>query len=272
MREQESQRLGIRRQPMTHGRRVARLLFPCVLFAAWTVASAQVSPRLSSEADIQSTERLPVPDPTRLTSQALREAIAALKAVIDTRMDAMEKTIELNAKRAERFAPEFDAKIKATFDLLSERFTGIGLQFEGIQLQFKERDTRVEQTARDSKTAVDAALQAAKEAVEKQNAASSQAAQKSEGAFTKQIDQLAELFRNGTKSLEDKITIANKVNDDKQSAINDRITRIEAIALGARTAKTDGQDNTLVIIAIIGGLVGVAGLFMVIVGAIRHKP
>jgi hypothetical protein len=109
---------------------------------------------------------------------------------------------------------------------------------------------------------VDAALQAAKEAVEKQNAASSQAAQKSEGAFTKQIDQLAELFRTGTKSLEDKIIISNKVSDDKLAALNERITRIESVAAGLRTAGGDNKDSTMMIIAIIGAGVGIVGLFL----------
>lgn len=213
----------------------------------------------------------PVPDPTALTSQQLFRELGALRAIIETRLDGMDKALEVFQKDRDKSRADIEGRLQSVRELLSERFKGIELQFEGIQLQFKERDTRVEQTARDSKTAVDAALQAAKEAVEKQNAASSQAAQKSEGAFTKQIDQLAELFRNGTKSLEDKITIANKVNDDKQSAINDRITRIEAIALGARTAKGDSSDSTLMIVAVIGALVGVAGVVIAVLGATRNK-
>lgn len=110
-----------------------------------------------------------------------------------------------------------------------------------------------------------------KEAVEKQNAASSQAAQKSEGAFTKSIDQLAELFRGSAKSLEDKIIIANKVSDDKLSAINDRITRIESLALGSRTASKDAGDNTMMLIAIIAGLVGIAGVVIAVISATRPR-
>ncbi|HEY5867080.1 MAG TPA: hypothetical protein VI542_16280 [Candidatus Tectomicrobia bacterium] len=228
--------------------------------------------RLPSEAELPyGQDRLPIPDPTRLTSQALDKAILALKDVIYTRLEGMDRALALFQTRTDQASKDLDARVLVLRDLIDERFKGMALQFEGIQLQFKERDTRVEQTARDSKTAVDAALQAAKEAVEKQNSASGQAAQKSEGAFTKQIDQLTELFRNGTKSLEDKITIANKVNDDKQSAINDRITRIEAIALGTRSAKDDSQDSTLMIIAVIGAAVGVAGVVMAVVGATRHS-
>lgn len=215
-------------------------------------------------------ERLPVPDPTRLTSQALDKAISALKDVIYTRLEGMDKALELLQAGAERNKKDLDERILILRTLFDERFKGVNIQLEGIQLQFKERDTRVEQTARDSKTAVDAALQAAKEAVEKQNAASSQAATKSELAFTKSIDQLAELFRTFAKSLEDKIVNANKVSDDKLSVINDRITRMESLSLGARAAQGDSATSTLLIVAVIGGIVGVGGLVMAIVSANRH--
>ncbi len=230
------------------------------------------TPRPAQEMDPAATgERFPVPDPTRLTTQAVREAIIALKDVINTRLEGMDKALQLLQARSDRFPAELDAKISMARDVIFERFKGIELQFEGIQLQFKERDTRVEQTARDSKTAVEAALQAAKEAVEKQNAAFSQATQKSEGAFTKQIDQLAELFRTGTKALEDRITVVNKVSDDKLSAINERIARIESISLGTRAATKDANDNTMVVIAVIGGVVGITGVVITIVVAMRAR-
>jgi cobalamin biosynthesis Mg chelatase CobN len=208
----------------------------------------------------QSGDRRPVPDPTILTTQALREAILALKDVIYTRLEGMDKALQLLQARADRLPAEIDTKVESVKNLLTERFKGIELQFDGIQLQFKERDTRVEQTARDSKTAVDAALQAAKEAVEKQNAASSQAAQKSETAFTKQIDALGDNFRTGTKALEDKIATGQKVSDDKQAAINDRLARIESGLLSQRATQGDQKDSTMLILAIVGTLVGVGGL------------
>ena len=108
--------------------------------------------------------------------------------------------------------------------------------------------------------------------MEKQNAASSQAAQKSELAFTKSIDQLAELFRTSAKSLEDKIVNANKVNDDKQVATNDRITRIESITIGQRNATSDVRDSTMVVLGVIGGLVGVVGIVFAAVSFARTRP
>lgn len=207
------------------------ILFSFTVLHTCTVCYAQEPPTTS--------DKVPTPDPTRLTTQALREAIAGVKDIIYGRLDGIEKAI--------------------------------ALQFEGIALQFKERDIRVEQTAQLVKTAVEAALQAAKEGVEKQNYASSQAAQKSELAFTKQIDQLTELFRTGTKSLEDKITSVNKFSDEKIAAINERITRIESAALGGRTASKDSSDSTMMIVTIIAGLVGVGGLVIAFVNSGKSK-
>src|SRR5580658_3724506 len=88
-----------------------------------------------------------------------------------------------------------DASAKAAIDgqqrTMMERFHTVEVMFAGIQTQFIERDTRVEQTAKGSKEALDAALQAAKEAVGEQNKSNSVAIAKSEAATNKQMDQLS---------------------------------------------------------------------------------
>ena len=78
-------------------------------------------------------------------------------------------------------------------------------KFDSIATQFQERDTRTEQTSRDSKVAVDAALQAAKEAVGEQNKSNALAIAKSEATFTKQIDQIGVLVTSMGKGFDDKV-------------------------------------------------------------------
>src|SRR5579859_5246367 len=115
----------------------------------------------------------PVPDPTVLTTQQLqreigtsRELVEALASgmqrVFETRLDAMDKAIQLLQAETDR-AP---ARIVQVVDHLRSVHDE---KFRSIDKQFLERDTRTEQTSRDSKVAVDAALQAAKEAVGEQN-------------------------------------------------------------------------------------------------------
>lgn len=104
----------------------------------------------------------PVPDPTVLTTDALRREIAALDTLIASR-------------------------IKAESDVTSERFRGIRDLLDVAERQ------RVEQKM-DTKAAVDAALTAQKEAVREQTAAFALATDKSERAVAEQLRQLGTTF------------------------------------------------------------------------------
>jgi hypothetical protein len=120
-------------------------------------------------------------------------------------------------------------------------------KFNSVQVQFAERDTRTEQTSKDSKVAVDAALQAAKEAVGEQNKSSTLAIAKSEAATTKQIDQISVIINTMAKGLDDKI-------DD----IKTRLTSIEGRAKGL-------GDGWGYLVGAIGTLIAIAGVIMMFV-------
>ena len=191
----------------------------------------------------------PVPDPTLLTSQALSVAVESLKELmraeihgraelVDSRFDAIDRANELLQKIMDA-QPGISEKLLSNLRTLHEE------KFGSIQTQFQERDTRTEQTSRDSKVAVDAALQAAKEAVGEQNKSSALAIAKSEAATTKQIDQIGTLVGSTTAGLNDKI-------DD----IKDRITRIEGNTLGHREGFTTTTAVIGVSIAVLGLLSG----------------
>jgi len=69
----------------------------------------------------------------------------------------MEKLIEQLVKQEHGLNTLIENKLEALTQIQNEKF-------RSIEIQFKERDTRNEQTTRDNRLAVDAALQAAKEA------------------------------------------------------------------------------------------------------------
>jgi hypothetical protein len=234
----------------------------------------------------------PVPDPTLLTTAALTREISALKELVVTRLDAMDKAqslFETNLTRvptdidkqlshlkelhASRFI-QSDASIGAQAGMLGTRLDGMdkavtliqdiadkfparidekirGLKdvheekFSSIQVQFRERDVRSEQSSKDSKVAVDAALQAAKEAVGEQNKSSALAISKSEASTIKQIDQMNVMIQAGFKSV-----------DDKFDDIKERITRIEGKDVGVTTTKTTTQATSSFVVAIIGLVIG----------------
>lgn len=158
----------------------------------------------------------PDPDPTVLTTQALLREILNLKEIFETRVGAMDKAIVLLQTTSDR-VPEWVEKAVGQLRELHDE------KFGSIQTQFLERDTRTEQTSRDSKVAVDAALQAAKEAVGEQNKSNALAIAKSEAAFTKQIDQIGLLIQTTAKAVDDKI-------DD----IKGRLTTIEGMKVGGQ--------------------------------------
>lgn len=173
------------------------------------------------------------------------------RAVIETRLDGMDKAITLLQDTADKFPARIDEKIDSLEKVHGEKFSS-------IQVQFQERDTRTEQTAKDSKVAVDAALQAAKELVAQQNTSNSLAMSKNEAATTKQIDQLGLLIQTTARASDEKI-------DD----IKERLTRIEGMGVGAITAQTTQQTSsghTVNVLALIAAVVlGVAGVVIAIV-------
>jgi len=219
----------------------------------------------------------PVPDPTRLTTEQLMVAIASLKELIFARLDS-------NAKALERIEHSFNVRLdgmreidKAVQEILETRMAGsdkaIKLlqdisdgtffkvdekisalkevheeKFSSIQTQFKERDVRGEQSAKDSKVAVDAALQAAKEAGSEQNKSNALAQAKSEASFTKQIDGLSAFIASNVKGLDDKI------NDLKE-----RFSSGQGVIKGEREQIVTRQASNANVIALASVIAGVVG-------------
>jgi hypothetical protein len=211
----------------------------------------------------------PVPDPTELTSLAVAQAMETMRRdltaavevleakmdgrqnTIETRLNGMDTAITLVRDVTDKLPSRMDEKVKHLQELTD-------VKFNGIQVQFVERDVRTDQTARDAKTAVDAALQAQKEQAGKQADTFSEATLKSEQQFTKQIDQQGELLRTATKGLEDKI------ND-----LKDRFNRGEGVSVGQTTTRLESQsvtrDNYGLVFAVIGAAGLIAGIVIAIV-------
>lgn len=188
-----------------------------------------------------------------LVDQKLLE-IHSLLAERNLRFNAevtdMKKAVEVALTSSEK-AVDAQNKSFAQKELVIEKF-------DSIQMQFKERDTRVEQTARDTKVAVDAALQAAEKAVGKQNEASSQAIAKSESNTTKQIDGMGVLIKTTADGTDSKIV-----------DIKERLTRVESLAVGRAVEATDqiqqrtvSHGSTSVIISVIVGVFALISVFI----------
>jgi cation transport regulator ChaB len=205
----------------------------------------------------------PVPDPTVLSTAAIKDAIGSLreileaeihgqKSVFESRLDGMDKAIGLLQAMTDKQPQEIDKKICSLQKLHEEKFAS-------IETQFKERDTRTEQTSRDSKVAVDAALQAQKEAANSQNLSNAAAITKSEVGFIKQIDQITIL-----------IATNNKATDDKIEDLKARLDRGDGKIVGAAYKENQGDRVGQLIFSVIGAITGIAGLIIALTVLFRH--
>jgi len=165
--------------------------------------------------------RFPVPDPTTLTTEALRREVASLQVLIEQRISALkdlteQSTLSLKARSDEkeiRLQEQLQSLETQTRDLIAQALRNCNIQFDHIKEQLKNVEAlRVEQK-QDTKAAVDAALTAQKEAVREQTAAFREAVAKSETATAKQIDQ------QGAR-IDDLKEALNKVDAKAEASVN----------------------------------------------------
>lgn len=193
----------------------------------------------------------PDPDPTILTTAQLEKAVDNLKELFNARLAALERIAQHNVDRLDHLPSEMREAIGHLQALQDEKFHSIGTQFA-------ERDIRTEQTARDSKVAVDAALQAAKEAVGEQNKSSASAIAKSETATTKQIDAIGILIQTTSAGQSDKI-------DD----LKERIGKVEGSVL-QNVGRVRGTGDTVTwVIAGVGAIVAILSVVVAFIALTR---
>ena len=186
---------------------------------------------------------IPMPsDPTELTVRMLVRELNNQREVFEAVIEGRDRIVERIQIQLDGLHAGVTAEVSHLNQLHQE-------QFSSIQTQFRERDTRTEQSSKDSKVAVDAALQAAKEAVGEQNKSSALAIAKSEGATTKQIDQIGITMLATTQNLNDKI-------DDVKA----RLLMIDGLAKGGKDNSNDQRSNIAIAVAVMMAVVTVGAM------------
>jgi hypothetical protein len=117
---------------------------------------------------------VPVPDPTKLTTDAVALAKKEIKEFFEVQIEGLIKDEERMRAIVEEIPELTDDKLKHLRELLEEKFVGVKTEF----------------TMRD--IALAAAFKAAEAAVKSQNESNTLAIDKAGAAFTKQIDSLDE--------------------------------------------------------------------------------
>lgn len=135
----------------------------------------------------------PVPDPTTLTAEAIRELRTELTKWIELRFDDLQKQIDRNQSRLDDVPKELKEALEVAEKLTTEKFKGLADQ----------------QVQRDNNLAL--ALTAAQKSVSDTNLSTAEAARKAETTFANQI------------------SATQKIIDE----LSQRITRIESASTGA---------------------------------------
>ena len=187
---------------------------------------------------------VPVPDPSLLTTQQLREGLEGLEKLIDVRLDAMDAATLLRLTAFSNVPDQIRERVGDLQSLHTEKFhsqaTQVDEKFTSVALQFEERDKRGERESRDNKVAVDAAFAAQKEAASEQNKSNTLAISKSEAATAETINKLEQLVSANIQGLND------KVDDIKATAATLRLEITASInlvrqELVAYSARVDGS-------------------------------
>ena len=152
---------------------------------------------------------VPVPDPTILTTEQLYRALGNLRELIETRLEGMDKAVELLRMSAGSYA---DINVhNAMRELLLERImrsdTVTLEHFARIETQFIELDKRTSQLKIASDTAIAAAMAAAEKAVGENNRSFSLAVAKSETSTGEALKNLGEMFRTEVRATNDKVSV-----------------------------------------------------------------
>jgi hypothetical protein len=211
----------------------------------------------------------PIPDPTLLTSSLVEKArddirreIDFVRQILTQRLDKMDEAGTLLQEWRETLPRRLDEAMQCHKDVTVERFQRVEERFNvmlekfaAMNISFRERDIRADQSSVSTKVAIDAALQAQKEMVASQNTNIAQALARIEATAQKQIEQLVTLLQTTTGGTND------KVDDLKQ-----RLTLIEGRTAGITAAGTNqlatqqvsqgASGNVLAMIAIGLTLVG----------------
>lgn len=183
---------------------------------------------------------VPIPDPSVLTTEQLRRELGALRDIIETRLDAMDRSTSVFTENLQRVPTDVDKQVGNLRDLHEQKFIG-------VERQFVERDVRSAGAQTAAQLAVNAALSAQKEAAATQNDAAAAAISKSEIATAKQIDSILALMASNTRAIDDKI-----------ASINGRLDRGE----GGQRQESSSQSTIIAIAAVVVSLgIGLLAIF-----------
>ena len=209
----------------------------------------------------------PIPDPTLLSTAAIKQAVETVTTYIDgkvdvliARLDGDEKAAALRLHALEEVPGRIREEVSHLETLHDQKFAQVAATFEERD-KLAKRESDLNKVALDAafkaqQEAVAAALKAQQEAAARQDEANQKAIDKSEVATSKTIDTNQTLASTRISALE-------KALDEAKS----RITVLESVKVGNLEQRSEGRQSNAAIWAALGGITGLI-LFVLVVGAV----
>lgn len=174
-----------------------------------------VKDTLDNQTQILQRGSVPVPDPTKLTTDAVKALEEKLINLFETRLVHVDKELARLAAALEKRPEAIVTEIGHLSDLVNEKL-------KAVHEQFVNKDR-----------AIEAALAAQKESVREQNKSNSEATAKSETSFEKRIESLTGLMTSQSRATDDKIGALRDQMTNNIGDLKDRITAGESIKTGS---------------------------------------
>lgn len=195
------------------------------------------------------------PMPTSSRDRELRDDLLmrmqSVRELIETRLNASDKAVEIlaeNVNRVPTLLDRTDANIRELFkqklDALAELTDE---RFEGLKIAFREDKIA-------ASTAVSAAFAAQEKLSVAQNLSNTAAISKSEASTTKELE-----------SLDGKISALKEAMASDIRNLEGRLNRGEGSQVGERQAASDNHAGTMQMLGVIGGIVSVLALIAMII-------
>ena len=236
---------------------------------------------------------VPVPDPTSLTNDLVKQAIGALREVIEARLDGNDRALDQLAKAT-------DARVFASLGQISDlyieiikrvelRIDALGAvsdqRFLRVDAGFLERDKRADQLALANQAALTAALAAQKEAAAEAGKSAALAISKSEAATAEAIKQGQTLFQTGLSSLTNQVTdlksrldkgegsrlVSDPTTEARLNALSNGVANLMAVVERRGGGDDNKKENSTVLMAVIVAVIAAAGVGVSIVVALTHR-
>ncbi len=220
----------------------------------------------------------PNPDPTVLTTTALLREITGSREIAQILVNFTREIVERQIKGDKEYfnarVSYLENQLNVNPSIITKEVSSLSLnvdeklkvferQFENIQIQFQERDTRMETGRTDGQKAIDAAFASADKAINK-----------TEAGFKDQITEQGRRIDTVSKGSDDKINDLKDLLTDQK----DRITVLESRTQGIAMQKTEtlGQvqhqtmSGTLIAAIVFGTLGFFLGLGSFVITLIKH--